>query len=183
MKTQSSVPSIKELKKQFTFICEEQLKYEKGHNNYKTVAGFLRFLNKINEENKQRAERPDVKTIKIKIEWRRSSLYGYNPHARYWCTFADGTTKYGEHTCSGCGYDKASTVVSKVFNDCCTGMLWKKRHSKKELPYGVRFSWKPYFEGGIGVECYRSICAFLSKKGQLNHVAWSETFDQYEIIL
>lgn len=180
MKTQNRVPSLNELKKQFPFLCAEQLKYEKSHNEYKTVAGFIRFLSKKNEENKERAERPDVKNIRIKLDWRKS-IYGYNPHARYWCTFVDGSEKYGEHSCSGCGYDKASTVVAAVFNECCTGMLWRKRNSKKQKPYGVRFSWRPYFEGGVGVECYRSICAFLGKRGKFEHVAWSDTFDQYEV--
>ena len=177
----NTVPAIAELKKAFPYICEEQLKYEKSHNEYKTVAGFLRFLSKINEENEQRANRPDVKTIKIKIDWRKSAMYGYNPHARYWATFDDGTTQYGEHTCSGCGYDKASTVVAKVFNDVCTGMLWRKRHTRKQKPYGVRYSWRHYFEGGIGCECYNSICAFLGKGGEFKHTAWSDTFDQYEV--
>ena len=178
--TIQSVGTLAELQKQFPYICKEQLKYEKSHNNYKTVAGFLRFLSKKNEENKERAERPDVERLVIKIDWRRSYMYGYNPHAEYYCTFKDGTTKHGRHTCSGCGYDKASTVVAAVFNDCCTGMLWRKRHSRKEKPYGVRFSWRPYFEGGVGVSCYNAICQFIGK-GEFKHVAWSDSFDQYEV--
>ena len=142
----------------------------------------VRAFREIDQQERKQLEKlrtaenaPDLKYIYISVEWTRSRTWGAIPHAEI-------RTNNGIYTgtASGCGYDKASTVVAAVFNDCCTGMLWRKRHSRKEKPYGVRFSWRPYFEGGVGVSCYNDICKFIGK-GEFKHVAWSDTFDQYEV--
>jgi len=173
--------TIAELKKQFPFICSDQLAWEKKNNSYKTVAGFLRHLEKINAEHEEKAMRPDVREIEITINWNKSLTWGYTPRAEYSAVNADGTRITGVFTCSGCGYDKESTVVAKIFNACCSGMLWRKRNSKKKAPYGIRFGWMPVFEGGVGMSCYYSISAFIG--GTLESVAHGKTFDVYRFIL
>lgn len=176
-----SVGTVAELRKQFPFICSDQLAWEKKNNSYKTVAGFLRHLEKINAEHEEKATRPDVKEIEITIYWNKSRTWGYNPRAEYRAWFVDGSTTSGVKTCSGCGYDKESTVVSRIFNACCSGMLWRKKHSQKKAPYGVRFGWMPVFEYGVGMSCYYSISAFIC--GTLESVAHGKNFDAYRFIL
>lgn len=176
----NTIPSVEELTKQFPYIHPQQIKYEAEHNEYKTAAGFLRFLGKINARQEAKATTQDVKQLTIKIEWKKSKTWGYNPHAEYWCTFADGSTRYGKATCSGCGYDKASTVIADAFNECCIGMLWRKRNSTEEKPYGVylmKNTWFPYFDGGIGVSCYARIAEFLG--GKFETVSSGKNYDHY----
>ena len=182
MKTQNNVPAPKELKKQFSFICLDQLQYELNNNQYKTAAGFLKHLEKENEKNRAKAEKQDVKSIDIRIEWKKSRMWGYNPYAEYWCTYKDGSVEYGKETCSGCGYDKASTVVAAIFNTCCCGMLWRRRNSKKETPYGIyrgASTWYPFFDGGIGVSCFSRIAEFLG--GKFTTVSSGRSYDHYNV--
>lgn len=182
MKNTNFIPSANELTKQFSYLCADQLRYEVEHNNYKTAAGFLRYLAKENAKNEQKAVRPDVKELDIKIEWKKSKMWGYNPHAEYWCTFSDGTTDSGKSTCSGCGYDKASTVCAEILNDCICGMLWRKRNSRKETPYGIYRSastWFPYIDGGIGMSCFTRIAEFLG--GKFETVSSGRNYDHYRL--
>ena len=181
MKTTVKVGTIAELKKQFPFICAEQLAWEKKNNSYKTAAGFLRHLEKENARIEAKATRQAVKSIEITIDWNKSRTWGYNPRAEYSAVNADGTRTTGVFTCSGRGYDKESTVIAKIFNACCSGMLWKKRHNKNAAPYGVRFGWVPIFEGGVGMSCYYSIAAYLG--GTLESVAHGKTFDVYKFTM
>jgi len=173
--------TVAELRKQFPFICSDQLTWEKKNNSYKTVAGFLRYLAKVNASHAEKATRQDCKEIRINIEWRKSRTWGYCPRAEYWARFVDGSTTYGVFSCSGCGYDKESTVVSDIFDACCSGMLWRKRNSKKKAPYGIRFDWMPIFEGGVGMSCYYQIAKFIG--GTLEHTASGKTFDAYKFTL
>lgn len=56
--------------------------------------------------------------INIRVEWKRSSMYGMNPTAEAWLCFEDAQygkrSAYGREHASGCGYDKASAAVSGV---------------------------------------------------------------------
>lgn len=173
--------NIRELRKEFPFITVDQLKYAVKHNEYKTERGFLGSLRRINAKYEERANKKDIVSMTIKIYWKRSSVWGSNPHAEYWCRYVDGTGNCEDgFTCSGCGYDKTSTVIAEIFNKEFSGMLWRKRRSKKPRPYGVRTDgWFPSFSGGIGAGCYEAITRFLG--GEFKHVAWSDTFDQYEV--
>lgn len=173
-----------EIKKAFPYLTNVEIDIAVKYNEYKTERGFLNYLAKKNEANEAKATKGDVKELRIDIEWKPSRMWGYNPHAEYWCEYADGHTEYGKATCSGCGYDKASTVLAEIFNKTCCGMLWRKRNSRKDAPYGIYHAGKnkdkngwPYFEGGIGVECYGRIAAFLG--GTFRRVASGKTFDVY----
>lgn len=172
--------NIRELRKAFPFITTDELKYAVKHNEYKTERGFLKRLAQINAKYEEKANRKDILSITIKIVWKRSSVWGSNPYAEYWVRYADGTTNYGKgYTCSGCGYDKTSTVIAEIFNQEFSGMLYRKRHSRKKAPYGIRMDgWFPSFSGGVGESCYGAISSFLG--GHWKHVAWSDNFDQFE---
>ena len=125
----------------------------------------------------QNAENVDC--ITIVVEWRKSSMWGYNPHAT---VRAAGIITEG--TASGCGYDKESTAVAEAFNknpsilkelyilkqnnliariydksECsCTGIS-----NESVCGYGAGYAVLPYFEGGVGVGCFWNIlkkCGF-----------------------
>lgn len=130
-----------------------------------------------------------VKSLTITIEWAKSRTWGSNPTAEGWIEYADGT--FG-HTipahASGCGYDKESTVIADVFNQCLKYKLWqlseeavKGGHGSGDegkAPYGIsRYNNHRHFSGGIGTGCYYKICEYLG--GKFDHTASGKTFDVY----
>ena len=172
--------SMKELKKMFPFMTEEELEHDMANNEWIKLEKFLQQERKINEDYKVRAERPDVVRLEISVEWHKSRTWGNCPTARFHCQFADGTYKSGSESCSGCGYDKESTVVATIYNQVLSGMLWRKRNSKKKTPYGINRGkgwYFPSFEGGVGMSCYFSITEFLG--GKLERTASGSTYDNY----
>lgn len=137
---------------------------------------------------KAQIEQKPVRSITITIEWVKSRTWGSNPHAIASVTFKDGTFKRNEgYTCSGCGYDKESTVIAQIFND----FLAYKFHNaairaadKTSVPYGMylkREDWVDSYEGGVGTDCYtRGIADFIG--GTFKRTANGKTFDVYEYI-
>ena len=176
--------TLKELMEMFPFLSHEFLKWEKEHPSLKTEVGVLNRLAKMNEKKMALAMLPDIVEMTIKIDWKNSRTWGYNPHASYYCLNSNKTWGQGNgFTCSGCGYDKESTVVAKIFNEIMVGMVYRKlKRNRKNAPYGVNVPDKggvPSFSGGVGINCYIQIVAWLG--GKMEHVAWSDTFDQYKI--
>lgn len=137
----------------------------------------------------EKNQRP-VKSITISIEWRKSRMWGSNPHARVEVEYKKDSDEYGHgrfeqadgFTASGYGYDKESTVVAKIFNM----FLKYKLHQELTImnkPYGVsvgNFRGFPshYFEGGVGMSCYPRISEWIG--GSLEHVASGKTFDVWK---
>ena len=172
----------KELKKRFPYLTMSDIEFYLRHNEYKTERGFLANLQKRNDENERRANKKDVLRVTITIEWKRSRVWGYNPHASAWVKYADGgADRFSGYTCGGCGYDKESTVVSQIFNEVLSGMLYRLRNTKKEKPYGIILNKTdfPSFEGGVGMTCYFRIVEFLG--GKMVATAHGDHFDQYDI--
>lgn len=160
---------------------------------------------KIEKEINSEKNQPAVKELLITIEWKKSRMWGSNPHAEVAVTFQKGDNSYGRferkdgYTASGCGYDKESTVIARIFNDFLKYKLWnksieqcrRKDYKWKEengAPYGVSAgSYKDdfdisveyrYFDGGIGSNCYYAISEFLG--GKFEHLACGKTFDVYK---
>lgn len=178
----SNVPNIKlsELKKMFPYVTEKELKRMMQENEWIKLDKFLAEVRKVNDGYKLRAERPDVKELHLSITWKRSRTWGHNPHLYWEAYLADGTWTSGRCTCSGCGYDKESTVVAEACNEVLSGMLWRKRNKKGETPYGIyrgKDWYFPRFEGGVGMSCYYSIIAFLG--GKLKRTATGDDYDKY----
>lgn len=175
-----SLPSSATLASKFNFISKEEIKYQKKNNEYKTERGFLNSLSRLNSDYQTRAEMLDVLTLEIEIEWRKSYTWGLCPSASMRWQDADGW-HYENNAAysSGCGYDKTSTVIAECCNKVLCGMLWRKRNTRKNAPYGIRLknTFFPYFEGGVGESCYYSIAAFLG--GKLEHIANGKTYDKY----
>lgn len=161
--------TISELRKLFPFISADEIKCRRENNKYKTERGFLAFLGRINAEYKATTEQPHPERVEIKIEWVNSRTWGANPHAEAWVKTAGGHYAKYTATASGCGYDKLSTVVAHILNECARGLLYSKRRNAQKAPYGVRFSgWGPCdFAGGVGIDCYYRIAEFLG--GKMTH--------------
>ena len=175
-----SLPSSAILASKFNFISKEEIKYQKKNNEYKTERGFLNSLSRLNSDYQARAEMPDVLTLEIEIEWRKSNTWGFCPVASMRWKDANGW-HYEERAAyaSGCGYDKESTVVAKCSNKVLSGMLWRKKNTRKNIPYGISLAntFFPRFDGGVGMSCYYRIASFLG--GKLEHVASGKTYDKY----
>lgn len=137
----------------------------------------------------EKLQRP-VKEITISIEWKKSRTWGYNPYATAEVRFKEnehGQSSFEHHegfACSGCGYDKESTVIAQIFNQFLKYKLYRMTKKKKEKkPYGIRF-WSDngiescYFEGGVGTSCYYAISEFLY--GKFEKIASGKTFDVYK---
>lgn len=121
----------------------------------------------------------EVKQIDISIEWKKSRMWGYNPHLTAKIRHFDGTYTYISSKCSGCGYDKESTVIADVFNATLSYELYKIE-TLEGAPYGIhnyRDNLRVY-SGGIGVDCYYSIAEFIN--GKFERVASGKTFDAYK---
>lgn len=136
----------------------------------------------------EKAQRP-IKSLTITIEWAKSRSYGNNPTAEGSIVYADGTWGHtAPAKASGCGYDKESTVIADIFNQCLKYKLWqlsdeavKGGHGSLDTgkaPYGIcRYGSHRYFAGGVGTSCYYRICEYLG--GKFEHTASGKTFDVY----
>lgn len=125
-----------------------------------------------------------IKNMYITIEWKKSSCWGFNPYAEVKGEYIDGTHFYDDEIfkCSGCGYDKESTVISQIFNKYLRYKLYElKGKRKKSLPYGATINTKfiPYFDYGVGVNCYFNLVEFF--KGKMTKTGSGKNFDCYYI--
>ncbi len=145
----------------------------------------LKRLQEIEQEKNQ----PKIQSLTISIEWKKSRTWGSNPHAsikvhykepygEYGGTYANPETNY---TCSGCGYDKESTVIANIFNDYLKYKLYEKESENpegKNIPYGIYTGEYKYYSGGIGTSCYYSISEYIG--GKFEHIATGKTFDVFK---
>lgn len=103
---------------------------------------------------------PDVQRIAIHVEWKKSRAWGYNPHAS---VIVNQMNRY-TGTASVCGYDKRTAAIAEAANKSAVllRMLYKLKESTLQagepMPYGCgACGVLPYFKGGVGMSCYRSI--------------------------
>jgi hypothetical protein len=129
---------------------------------------------------KEKNQKP-VKEIRFSIEWKKSRMWGYNPHLVAECYHKDGTYTRVEAKASGCGYDKESQVIADAFNVLLKYKLYEHDEvNEDKMPYGVRIGSYKGYSGGIGVSCYYSICEFIG--GKFEKVASGKTYDAYKYI-
>lgn len=130
------------------------------------------------EEQLERNQKPVVE-MTLSITWKKSATWGFNPHCEAMVKHVDFTRSTGHYTCSGCGYDKESTVIADAFNAFLKYRLWKLEKTRKEVPYGISLpsEYGPSYHGGVGTSCYYKIAEFIG--GKFEHVAWSKDFDVY----
>jgi len=146
----------------------------------------LKTAARIEAESKQKP----VKSMTLTIEWKKNRMYGNNPNLEAEVRFHDGTYDRSPiFKCSGCGYDKISTVVAQAFNHYLLYKLWamtpeqvKGGHGtgdKGKAPYGIN-CYSPdhrHFGGGIGISCYPAISEYIG--GQWETLASGKTFDVF----
>lgn len=141
----------------------------------------------------ERNQKP-VKRMVITIEWKKSRMYGHNPHAETRIEHTDGSfSRIDGVTCSGYGYgyDKESTVIADIFDRTLKYKLWalteeqmKGGHGSGDsgpAPYGISRYGESHrsFSGGIGVSCYYRITEYIG--GTFEHTANGKTFDVYTV--
>lgn len=128
----------------------------------------------------------------ISIEWKRSAMWGNNPTSELSYSYhdAENNDKWGRihgSSIGGCGYDKESASAAQVLNQCpeCLKPLYDAREMNMSadlrgvLGYGSGYRNNPYFEGGVGIGCFRSIYEKLGYKWE--NVSSGKTFDVYRI--
>ncbi len=95
--------------------------------------------------------------IEIQIVWKKSRMWGSNPHGVMW----DDAGYHQSPKINGCGYDKQSTCTALLLN--LNARLRARMISKgrDKLPYGAGYGYKPYFEGGVGINCHQRIIETL----------------------
>ena len=119
------------------------------------------------------AQAPELSYITVAVEWKRSSVWGFNPTAT-----VTTNTEFASGHASGCGYDKESAAIAQALNQCDS--VLKALYSFKEkqmregqndhsrtactghdnrhiIGYGAGYATIPYFEGGVGASCFWSI--------------------------
>lgn len=153
-------------------------------------------LLKIENEKNQKP----VKSLTISIEWKKSRMWGHNPHATAMVSYHDGTYEHREgYKASGCGYDKASTVVAEIFNDFLNYKLWAipldilQNKERGKTPYGIVAHYESgkfntdgidrnyrYYSGGIGMSCFPAISEYIG--GKFETVANGNSFDVYKYV-
>ena len=131
-------------------------------------------LARVNAEKNQNP----IREIKFSIEWKKSKIWGNNPHLEATAYHKDGTMTYFSSTASGCGYDKESQVISDAFNQFLKYKIYQIDATNKE-PYGIyRSNHYKGYSGGIGVNCYYEIADFIG--GNFEKVASGKTYDAYK---
>ncbi len=124
-----------------------------------------------------------VQSITISIEWKKSRMWGSNPQCNATVIHKDGSYSTGYATCSGCGYDKESTVIADIFNNFLKYKLYGEfkptdRDMDTGLPYGIYTGEYRHFSGGIDTSCYYSISEAIN--GKFERISSGKTFDVYK---
>lgn len=117
------------------------------------------------------AAAPGFDAVAVSVTWARSRTWGANPTAE---VVNIGDRKTTGHA-SGCGYDKESAAIAEALNQnpaalrvlydlaenalsagkspmTCTGYDWRD-----SIGYGSGYGVLPYFEGGVGSDCFWSL--------------------------
>lgn len=129
---------------------------------------------------------PKLESLTITIEWKKSRMWGSNPHATGEARTTEGMRLVGTATASGCGYCKRSTVIADLFNQFLRHKLYDSAVLARlaiKKPYGMSFpkngqKWLPCFEGGIGEGCYRQISEAIG--GAWECVAYTDNVEVYQ---
>ena len=116
---------------------------------------------------------PDVENVSIRVDWKKSRTWGYNPTATVIINQANRYTG----SASGCGYDKRTAAIAEALNQSAvilrmlyqakekaleSGYMPKKTGSSPEsnrecIAYGAGYGALPYFEGGVGISSFESV--------------------------
>ena len=123
---------------------------------------------------------PKIKEITINIEWTKSRTWGANPTAEVKIWLDNGTFENFTSKCSGCGYDKESTVIAGALNQSKSIIkLLLQLPENKLYGYYKNEGHLPHLSGGVGTSCYPSIFSLGGYK--MKHIANGKMFDSWII--
>lgn len=133
---------------------------------------------------------PDVRTVSIEVDWKRSRTWGYNPHA---IVVINRQNRYFG-SASGCGYDKRTAAVGAALNQ--SAVIARMLYQAKEkalaegwrpdgrvgsnagcIHYGAGYGTLPYFEGGVGMSSFEGVFNACGLK--LTHIVDGRHYDHY----
>lgn len=134
----------------------------------------IKAIDAINKEYDSIENAPDFESLDISIEWKKSSIWGMNPHAELTVYSKNGYARY-KATASGCGYCKLSAVMADVFNQSLS--LRKLILNNDRLVYGLRDT--HFSSGGVGVSTLQNAFDCLGLK--LKQTATGKTFDVFSV--
>lgn len=133
---------------------------------------------------------PRLESLTITIEWKKSRMWGSNPHATAEAITTEGRRIVGTSKAGGYGYCKRSTVIGDLFNQFLRHKLFEelipvkscRGHEETTIPYGIALpkkgdKWLPYFEGGIGEGCYQNISKAIG--GRWESIANTKSVEVY----
>lgn len=150
------------------------------------IARALKEVDKDEAEEMQKIEAVskarEMDYINISVEWHKSRTWGSCPRVEVRTN--DG---YFTGSASGCGYNKESAAVAQALNQSASVLkaLYEvkeqsiEKNSHDVLGYGSGYGIRPYFEGGVGISCFRSIFERLGYKWETT--ASGKTFDAYRV--
>lgn len=124
---------------------------------------------------------PDVQSIAIHIEWKRSATWGKNPHASVIVNHANRYTG----SASGCGYDKRTTAIANAAGQSATlqKMIFALKESALQTgdftPHAVGECYgMPYFAAGVGMSSYRELFRRCGLTAEVDNES-GKNFDTY----
>ena len=174
-----------ELNGEFNYVFIEEIIY-KIAPSYKTINGLKKKLNALNKEREIAYNAPLPTSIDIEVLWHKNKTWGPCPRVNIRWVDNNGEYHHDDKAgyANGCGYDKHSAAVAAALNKHFQSLLWKAKQmglSKEGYPNGLAIpnGWKPYFEGGIGMECYYKVFEFLGYK--LEYVYGNRHTDVWKI--
>jgi len=177
------LPSINkpQRKETHTMTIENDTKEQRAEKR-KAIREAVKFQEKLEAVKAQ----PKLESLTITIEWKKSRMWGSNPHATGEARTTEGRRLVGTATASGCGYCKRSTVIADLFNQFLRHKLYDSAVLARlaiKKPYGMSFpkdgqKWLACFDGGIGEGCYRQISEAIG--GAWECVAHTDSVEVYQ---
>jgi len=120
---------------------------------------------------------PEFKSLKLSIDWVKSSTWGMNPNGLLEVWTSNGYESYN-YKVSGCGYCKESATMAGLFNQCNSLLkLWLDAKEKGLESYGLASY--GFASGGVGVSSLQM--AFETLGFKLEKVASGKTYDSYRV--
>lgn len=171
---------IKKLKKAESFFNEKGLRIENPTEKQRANAinllkekltKALKYLDAV-------AEAEPLEFIKIKVEWKKSRVWGHNPHAEAWTSGG----YYNTGKASGCGYCKESAAIGEALADSLSLQRFIIENlSKFRGEYGIEtgLGVARLSISGKGVSTLLNI--FRKVKGWTVHEMHGKSFDGYII--
>jgi len=173
--------SINKRKGNNTMTIENDTKEHRAEKR-KEIREAVKYQKRVEEAKAQ----PKLESLTITIEWKKSRMWGSNPHATGEARTTEGRRLVGTATASGCGYCKRSTVIADLFNQFLRHKLYDSAVLARlaiKKPYGMSFpkdgqKWLACFDGGIGEGCYRQISEAIG--GAWECVAHTDSVEVYQ---